>query len=93
VGEEFFKVWIEKDGQGISANAIRSKWFSSAVFEIFRQEYRLAYQEIDEVVKVEEGYQIQHPFTGLGPGLYTFKLTIKDAKGQAEETRSFLFQL
>ena len=92
VGEDLFKVWIEIEDHGISANAIRSKWFASAVFEIFRQEYRLAYQELSDVAQVEEGYQIQHTFTGIGPGLYTLKLTIKDAKGQADATRSFHFQ-
>jgi len=92
-GEDLFKVWIEIEDHGISANAIRSKWFASAVFEIFRQAYRLAYQELSDVVQVDKGYQIQQPFTGLGPGLYTLKLTIKDDRGQAEEIRSFLFQL
>jgi hypothetical protein len=87
------KLWIEQEDASITVICLLRRLQTAAVFEIYRQGYRISYRETDEFVRVEEGYQIQQQFTGIGPGLYTLKLTIKDARGQPEEIRAFLFQL
>lgn len=61
--------------------------------EIFQQDFRLAYEEISELVATEDGHLASHLFNGVRPGVYSFKCGVTDAQNKIVSTQSIVFHV